>query len=330
MPPREMVLAVVLGVAAVAGPGPAALAAEPAVVKVGVLGLVSDAGLYVAMERGFFQEAGLSVDVERFGSGAKMVPALVAGELEVAGGTAAAGLFNAIASGMDFKVVADKGQTRPGHEFLTLIVRKDLQDSGAVRSLADLRGRKVAHLPGQGVVSQYLLAQILAHAGIPWSGVERVDIAAPNQMALLSSRQVDAAVAGEPFAAQAERAGVARRYAVGSEVKALERLQVAVFMYSGKFIAGRRDVARRWMAAYVKGLQVVQEKGLKSDEVIGIMLKHVRVTAEDLRAAAPPFLAPDGRPDLASLAAQQEWYAQMGMVQRRVPMEKVVDLSFRP
>ncbi len=326
--PRSMVLAAALGVAAVGGPGPAAHGAEPAVVKVAVLGLVSDAGLYVAMERGFFREAGLSVEVERFGSGAKMVPALVTGELDVAGGAAAASLFNAVAAGMDFKVVADKGQTRPGHEFLTLVVRKDLLDSGAVRSLADLRGRRVAHLPGQGVVSQFMLGQILAHAGIPWSAVDRVDIAAPNQMALLSARQVDAAVAGEPFAAQVERAGVARRYPVGAEVRALERLQVAVFMYSGKFIAGRPDAAKRWMAAYLKGLQYVNGRGLKSDEVIGILLKHLRVTAEDVRAAAPPYLAPDGRPDVASLAAQQEWYFQMGMVQRKVPMEKVVDLSF--
>ncbi len=330
MQSRLMILAVALGVAAIGGPGPAAQGAELAVVKVGTLGLISDVGLFVAMEKGYFQDEGIRVDFERFGSGAKMVPALVAGELEVAGGTAAAGLFNAIASGSDFKIVADKGQTAPGHEFLTLIVRKDLLDSGAVRSLADLRGRKVAHLPGQGVVSQFMLAQILAHAGIPWSGVDRVDIAAPNQMALLSARQVDAAMAGEPFAAQAERAGVARRYPVGAEVKTVERLQVAVFMYSGKFLTGRRDVAKRWMAAYLKGLQYVNERGLKSDEVVGILLKHVRVTPEDIRAAAPPYLAPDGRPDVASLATQQEWYFQMGMVQRKVPMEKVVDLSFLP
>lgn len=312
------------------GPAPKARGAEPAVVKVGILGLISDVGLFVAMEKGYFQEEGIRAEVERFGSGAKMVPALVAGELDVAGGAAAAGLFNAIASGSDFKVVADKGQTRSGYEYLTLLVRKDLLDSGAIRTLADLRGRKIAHLPGQGVVSQFMLGQILAHAGILWSGVERVDVAAPNQMALLSSRQVDAAIAGEPFMAQAERAGVARRYPVAGEVKALDRIQVAVFMYSGKFIAGRRDVARRWMNAYVKGLRFAHEKGLRSDEVIAIVTKHVRATAEDIRASWPPYLPPDGRPDVPSLATQQEWYAQMGMVHKKVPVEQVVDLSFLP
>jgi NitT/TauT family transport system substrate-binding protein len=325
-----MVLAVALTVVTLGGPAPVVFGAEPALVRVGVLGVISDVGVYVAMERGYFQDEGVRVDLQVFGSGAKMIPALVAGELDAAGGTAAAGLYNAIASGMDFKVVADKGQNRPGHEFTTLVVRKDLLDTGAFKSVADLRGRRIALLPGQGVVTQYILGRTLEHAGIPWSGVERVDVAAPNQVTLLMNKQVDAAVTAEPFAARADRLGAARRYPVGEEVKALERTQVAVFMYSGKFITGRRDVARRWMAAYVKALRFVHEKGIKSDEVIGMLTKHVRATAEDIRASWPPYLAPDGRPDVASLAAQQEWYLKMGMVEKKVPPEKVLDLGFLP
>ncbi len=327
---RCMVLGLALGVAAVGGPGAAAQGAELAVVKVGTLGLISDAGLFVAMEKGYFQEEGIRADVERFGSGAKMVPALVAGELEVAGGTAAAGLLNAIASGSDFRIVADKGQVRAGHDFNMLVLRKDLLDSGAIRTPADLRGRKVAHLPGQGVVSQYLLGRVLEQFGVPWNEVERLDIAAPNQVTLMTNKQVDAVVTAEPFGARLERSGVGVRYAATAEVKALARFQPAVFIYSGKFIAERRDVAKRWMAAYVRGLRFAHEKGLKSDEVVAIITKHVRTTADDIRASWPPYLPPDGRPDVASLAAQQEWYVQMGMVPKKVPIEQVVDLSFLP
>ncbi len=328
MKTRGMVLAVALAAAVVGAQGAPAYGAEPALVKVGLLGLISDAGVYVAMEKGYFQEEGVRAEVERFGSGAKMVPALVAGELDVAGGTSAAGLFNAIASGSDFKVVADKGGVRAGHDFNMLVPRKDLLDSGAIRSPADLRGRKVAHLPGQGVVSQYLLGRVLEQFGVPWNGVERLDIAAPNQVALMTNKQVDAVVTAEPFGARLERAGVGVRYAATAEIKALERFQPAVIIYAGKFIAGRRDVARRWMNAYVRGLRFVHDKGLKSDEVVAIITRHVRSTAEDLRASWPPYLAPDGRPDVASISAQQDWYAQMGMIQKKVPMEQVLDLSF--
>ncbi len=321
----------VLGVACVALLAGTAQAAQLTAVRVGTLGVASDAGLYAAIEKGYFQDVGIQVDLQRFTAGAKMVSALVAGELEVAGGTAAAGLFNAIASGTNFKVVADKGQNRPGYEYTALVIRKDLLESGAVKSLADLRGRKIAHLPGQGVVTQYVLGQVLEQVGIPWTGVKRVDIAAPNHAALLANKQVDAVLTAEPFGARAERAGVGKRYPVVGEVKSLERLQVAVFMYSNKFMAERGDVAKRWMNAYVKGIRFVHEKGMTSGEVVAMLTRHVRgATAEDIRASWPPYLSPDGRPDVPSLAAQQEWYLKMGMVEKRVPIEKVVDLSFLP
>ena len=65
-----------------------------------------------------------------------------------------------------------------------------------------------------------------------------------------------------------------------------------------------------------------------SDEVIGVLTKHVRVTPADIRASMPFYLSPDGRPNVESLAAQQEWYVKMGMVRQAVPMDRVVDLSF--
>ena len=42
------------------------------------------------------------------------------------------------------KVVADKGRNAPGYGYNSIIVRKDLVDSGAVKTLADLKGRTIA------------------------------------------------------------------------------------------------------------------------------------------------------------------------------------------
>ena len=129
-----------------AGP---ALGAE--IVKMGDLPAISNAGLYVAIEKGYFAEKAITVEPERFASGAKMTPALATGQLDVAIGTPAASLFNSIASGMDFRIVADKGQVRPGFSFSPIIVRKDLVgvvsapgDQGRVRGCRDLRA------PGRG------------------------------------------------------------------------------------------------------------------------------------------------------------------------------------
>ena len=80
--------------------GVSAHAAE--VVKTGDLPVISNAALYVTMDKGFFAERGITIETDRFASGAKMVAPLSTGQLEVAVGSPPAGLYNAVASAMDF------------------------------------------------------------------------------------------------------------------------------------------------------------------------------------------------------------------------------------
>ena len=90
---------------------PALARAQSETVKLGDLAAISNAAIYIAIEKGFFKEQGVVTEISSFASAAKMVPALVAGELEVSVGSASAGLFNAVAQQAPFRIVADKGQT---------------------------------------------------------------------------------------------------------------------------------------------------------------------------------------------------------------------------
>src|SRR5512145_979155 len=86
-------------------------------VKLGDLAAISNAAIYIAVEKGFFKEQGVVTEITSFASSAKLVPTLVAGELEVSVGSASAGLFNAVAQQAPFRIVADKGQAREGFGF---------------------------------------------------------------------------------------------------------------------------------------------------------------------------------------------------------------------
>jgi ABC-type nitrate/sulfonate/bicarbonate transport system substrate-binding protein len=58
--------------------------APPDQVKVGFLGLiVSNAGIFLAAERGYFEEQGLAIELVPFDSGSRMVPALATNEIQV-------------------------------------------------------------------------------------------------------------------------------------------------------------------------------------------------------------------------------------------------------
>src|SRR5262245_30307218 len=60
---------------------------------------VSGGGYYIAREKGYFQKLGIEIQHREFMDGSLAVPAIVSGELDISGMTAAAGLFNSVAKG---------------------------------------------------------------------------------------------------------------------------------------------------------------------------------------------------------------------------------------
>jgi NitT/TauT family transport system substrate-binding protein len=114
-----------------------------------VNGSSSDAAMFVGMDKGFFREQGIEIKLQPFNTGAQFVAPLGAGRLDAASGGISAGLFNAVGSGVNIKLVADKSRIgKPS--YTSLVVRKQLVDSGEYKDFGDLKGRKVA-IPSVGV-----------------------------------------------------------------------------------------------------------------------------------------------------------------------------------
>ncbi len=82
-----------------------------------------------------------------------------------------------------------------------------VRDPGAVRSVADLAGRKVA-VPNVGTVQDFLLRKALEEAGLSIGDVNELMMAPPEMLAALSSSSVDACVFWEPNPATAEQRGL--------------------------------------------------------------------------------------------------------------------------
>jgi NitT/TauT family transport system substrate-binding protein len=296
-------------------------------VKLGDLPSLSNAGIYIALEKGFFQARGVTVEMERFVSAGKMMAPLATGHLDVSVGSPSAGLFNLIAGGMDFKVVADKGQVRPGYNFTALLVRKDLLDSGKVKSVRDLKGMKIAS-GSKGTPLDFFLARIMEHAGLDYDAVVVVHMSHAEGVKALASKAVDAVVAPEPWGVQAEQQKIGVRYFLTEQVPAIATFQVGVMMYSGKFIKERPGVGRAFLQAYRQGVKVYNDRGVKDAEVAAILAKHLRLPAETLQAAHPVYLEPSGKPRVQDLIALQDWFHGMGWAKEKLPASQVVDLSF--
>ncbi len=322
-------------VAALAGllMGPVAHAAEPVSVRVGIAQASSDVGLYIADKKGYFKQEGITVTFTPFDSAAKMVAPLGAGQLDVGAGSASAGLYNAVARGIDIKIVADKGSTPPGYGFQPLLVRKDLVDSGRFKTLKDLKGMKVAG-SAAGSASTSTLNEALKKAGLKYDDVERVFMAFPQHVLALQNKAVDASMTTEPSATRAIQSGAAVRIMGDDEIYPYH--QLAVILYSGEFIKKNPDAARRFMRAYIRAVRDYNDAlangklaGPNADEVISILTEYTKIKDPAVfRAIHTQGCNPDGNVNVASLKNDLAFYKEHGDVTANVTVEQVVDHSF--
>jgi NitT/TauT family transport system substrate-binding protein len=309
---------------------PAAPAAEPAHVRVGTIGSLSDSGLFIALERGYWQEQGLSVDLVPFDNIGLMIPAMGTGQIEVGAGSTAPGLFNAVRREVPLKIVADKGNAAPGFGFSALVLRKDLADSGAVRDFSDLRGKTVA-VVGLYQSAHASLHQGLAQAGVADADVNTVELAFPDIMAALGNRNVDVGSLIEPFVAAAVGNGVGVRWRGTDET--YPNYQIAMLLYAPHFAApAQRSAAERFMIGYLKGVRDYNDAFVKQqgrDAVIDILVKHTPVkNRAQYDAMVPAGLRPDGRVNVETIKADQDWYFAAGQQGEKVDVDAIVDHSY--
>src|SRR5262245_1429491 len=110
-PSRARLADILLAGAAIAAVA-LALAAPPLVsparaqvekVGVGITNAATDAGFFIADKKGYFRAEGIEITTTPFASAAGMIAPLGRGQLDVGGGTVAAGLYNAVEQGIKLR-----------------------------------------------------------------------------------------------------------------------------------------------------------------------------------------------------------------------------------
>ncbi len=302
-------------------------------VKVGIVGSFSDAPLYLALEKGYFKEVGIEPQFEELGSLTRQVAPLSAGQLDVASGNISAGLYNAVDRAIPMKVVADKGRNAPGYGYNIIMVRKDLYDSGAVKSAADLKGRSLATI-GAGSADMSIIHEFMKTGKLGYDDVKQSVLTLPNHLVALENKGIDATLTPEPFASiiAAKGAGV-KLATVDSFYPDQQQL---VLIYGAKFMQERKDVAQRFMKAYIRGVRAYMD-GLKdgkiagpnADEVIATIVKYTRnKDAKLLRQIAPVVVDGDGKVNLASMKKDWEFLKGRDLVKATTTPEELLDMSF--
>ena len=302
-------------------------------VHIGIVGSLSDLPFYLADRYGFFAEEGLNPEYTKFASGTQMMAPLATGELDVAAGSVSAALFNAAARGIPLKIVADKGSMKPGYPSMTLMVRKDLVESGRVKSLADLKGMKVASSAkgGQGDVA---FERGFEAVGMQFSDVEAIYLGHSELVIALQNGSIDAALETEPDATLSEDMGGSVRFMGGDKLYLNE--QVAVLVYGPRLTQKSREIGIKFMRAYIRAARVYNDAlangrlaGPKSDELIALLGEKMEITnLAALKRMNAPGLDPNGDLNVEGLRYDLELYRKWGLIQGSTSVDQVVDQSF--
>ena len=302
-------------------------------INVGIANSATDVGLFVADKKGYFKREGLDVNFIAFDSGARMIAPFASGDLDVGGGGPSAGLYNAVARGIDIRIVADKGSTPPGRPINFLLVRKDLVESGRYKTLADLKGMKIAGAaPGGSATTT--LDKLLEKANLRIADVERVYLGFPQQAVALLNKAVDAALPTEPSASEAVKNGSAVRIIGDDEI--YPGHQLTTIFYTGQFITKKPDAAQRFMRAYISAVREYNDAlvngklvGPKGEEMIAILTEYSAIKDPQIyRSIASANIDPDGKVDIPSLKGDIAIFAKEGLIEGQVDMDKVIDTSF--
>src|SRR5919199_3513292 len=189
--------------------------------------------------------------------------------------------------------------------------------------MSDLRGRTVA-INGPAGGGEYTLGTALHDHGMTFHDVRVVYLPFPDMVTALGGGAIDAAASIiEPQATTALRRGFAEIL----DPAPRPGNQTTVIFYAQRFRGERRELARRWMVAYLKGIRDLTGDGWRRPENLAIMSKATSLPTDLIEESIAPYWDADGRLNREDLADQQRFYMERGELQYRdlIPIDSLVD-----
>ncbi|MDU2063280.1 MAG: ABC transporter substrate-binding protein [Sporomusaceae bacterium] len=303
---------------------------EPEKVNVGLLKLTSSAPIFIGIEKGFFKEEGLDLNVEWFEAAQPIAVATASNKVDIGATGITASLFNMVGGGQSLSIVADKGREQAGYSSSAVLVRKALWDQG-VKKVEDLKGKRIG-ITQKGSTFHYMIGRLLEEKGLTLDDVEIVSLGSIGSlMASLQSGQVDAVILNEPNISKVESAGYGK---VMVQVGDVMEYQTSGIFFSPKFTKDK-NVATKFLKGYIKATRYYYDAvlnkqdgkvvpGANYNEVVDIIAKYTGVPVEDVKSGLP-YIDRDGKLLSADIQTQIDWYVSHKMMDKPISGSQVVN-----
>ena len=305
-------------------------------IRIGVLRLPSSGPVFIAADRGYFQQEGLSPELIWFDAATPVPIAVVSRDLDVGVTGLTAAAFNLAARG-GLRIIASQTREEPGFYLSAFVATRRAYAEGFT-SLRAVGGRRIG-VTTFGSTMHYNFAVIARKYGVPLSEITFVPLQTlQNLQAALATGQLDGALFPAAQSRRLASTGAVRILAwAGDEAP----WQVGAVFTRPQTIQTRRDMLERFVRAYRKGTRVYHDafnqrdangraiRGADYDALMKIIASYSRQTPAQMQDVMP-FIDADARIDVASFYDQVRVWQQTGMVLRSASAGPMLDLSFIP
>lgn len=160
----------------------------------------------VSESLGLFKKYGIDAHLQLFRNGPAALQALMSGDIQMVDGGAVP-MLNMAAQSVPVYFLSSSGINTPEFPGGDIMIRKD---ETAIKSFADLQGRRVGQL-AKGVNTYFWLWNATNKFGMKRDSFQEVFVPFPQMGALLASNQVDAVYTWHPYDTIIEQEGLGKK-----------------------------------------------------------------------------------------------------------------------
>ncbi len=244
----------------------------PSSIKFGTIPVLQSLPLFVASEKGFFKEQGLSAEIVLFNSAMEKDIALTSGQI--------VGYFGDLmtpmvlqANNVGVKITATNFNTTKEQRMFAILAAPQSKNKG----LSEIAGSGIA--TGSNTIADYLIIRLLEPQKINKNAINLIDVKGiPIRLQMLLSGQVSAALMPEPLATLAEMKGA--RALIDDKGQGLS---ATVLAFSEKFLKEYPQAVKAFHRAIHKASDYINKN---PDEVRAVMNRNCNMP-EPLQSSFP-------------------------------------------
>jgi NitT/TauT family transport system substrate-binding protein len=285
---------------------------DVSVIRVGYAPVADASQLYIGIDKGFFEEQGITLQLENLENGPKILAALGANSLGI-GLSSYVPVIYAKNSNLPFKIITGGAVEDSMHTANAVVVSK----SANINTPYDLKGKKIA-INGRRTVNHIILLEYLKKYGISENDVTLIEMPFPRMAMVLQTNQVDAASVIEPFVTRAledeSTELLSYHYA-----ELYPKLAISCYISTEDWISKNKETLRKFIKAFNKATDFYYSNPEESKAIIS---KYTNIDMEEMQKVKLPAF--DKEPNVENLQYLIDIMYQAGLIDRKITPDELI------